>query len=272
MSVLLRVSGLRYAYPSGVVALRGVDLEVSAGETVAVVGPNGSGKSSLLKAIAGLLKPFEGSIEVEGVDVGRTGVAEVSLRAGLVLQNPDVQLLYGTVAQEIGSGLRNRGMPDSKVAERVTEVASCLGLEHLLDAFPLALPKGERARVVVAAVMATRPRVIMLDEPTTGQDRGGSIGILSMARDYAKDGKAVLFVTHNMELVGRFADRIVLMKDGVIVADGPARSVLSRDRLLREASIIPPQAARIGMALWPMEPCPLDADELAGRVEDELSR
>lgn len=205
-ATLLRATGLRYAWPGGEEALRGVDLTVRAGERVAVVGPNGAGKSTLLQLLARRLRPGAG--RVEGVDAA--AVVDVP-------QNPDLALFAATVAEELAYGPRERRLPDPPA--RVAAAAAALSVADLLERPPQALSRGQRLRVAVAAALACGGRVLVLDEPTSGQD-GDQVDRMLRALAGALADGALVFASHDLDVVLRHATRVVALREGRVVADG----------------------------------------------------
>ncbi|MGE5485341.1 MAG: energy-coupling factor ABC transporter ATP-binding protein [Ignavibacteriales bacterium] len=272
MEPVLRAVNLRFAYPTGVVALDGVDLGLRAGETVAVVGQNGSGKTTLFKVIAGLLGPYSGHIEIGGRDTSTMTVSQISRVAALVLQNPDVQLFSQTVREEIGFGPRNSGLDRRRVAERTAEAIGLVGLRGRENEFPMSLSRGDRMRVVIAAALAMKPSILMLDEPTTGLDYRGLRDLASIMRHYASAGGAVLIATHNTETVAENAQRIVVLDSGAVKVNGPTRWLMSRPGLLKQIGMIPPQVVRLDREVLDGQDTALTVEELASKVEEEYVR
>lgn len=246
---ILQIDRLVYRYPDGTPALRGMSLEVRAGEMLAVVGQNGSGKTTLMKHLNGLLKPHEGRVLVSGMDTRERSIAELSRVVGYVYQDPSAQLFERTVRDEIAFGTRNQKMPAAEVAERVEETAEQLKITHLLGQNPFLLSQWERQRVALAAIMAMRPRVLVLDEPTTGQDFRRAQEIMALCVAMRQRGTTVIMVTHDMDLVARYAERVVVLKHGAVLADGPVREILFQVDVLEQSSLEPPQMARLGRAL-----------------------
>lgn len=246
---IIEVEGLRHRYASGVAALDGVDLTVREGEFVAVVGQNGSGKTTLVKHFNGLLLPTAGRVVVGGRDTRRAGVLELSKLVGYVFQNPDHQIFADTVFDEVAFGPRNFGVPPGEITRRVREALAAVGLSGYEQADPFALTKGERQRVAVASVLATQPRVIVLDEPTTGLDYREQRGMMQLIKKLNEDGHTIIVVTHTMWVVAEYAHRVVVMKDGRIMFDGPTREVFSHEEELTQAFLRPPQIVRLGNRL-----------------------
>ncbi|MBP7410587.1 MAG: ABC transporter ATP-binding protein [Methanoculleus sp.] len=210
---IISVRGLVHRY-DGVTALGGVDLEVAPGEIVAVVGENGSGKTTLVKHFNGLLRPTEGSVFVDGLDAAKVPVAELARHVGLVFQNPDTMLFAETVEEEVAFGLKNidPGDPGQPVDAALREV----GLLHRKAAYPRSLSRGERQRLAIACVIAMRPKVIVLDEPTTGLDARESARVMETLDRLRRDGHTVIMVTHDLLLGEAYADRLVRMEQGCV--------------------------------------------------------
>jgi energy-coupling factor transport system ATP-binding protein len=247
---VLRVEGVAYTYPGGAVpALRDVSLDVAPGEVVAVAGASGSGKSTLARLVAGLLRPTSGRIEAVGVDTRRVRAQVVATRVGLVFQNPAHQLLAARIDDEIALGPRNLGCSEDEVALRVRDAAERMGLEAILDSHPYRVPVPVRKRVAIAAVLAMRPSILILDEPTTGQGRPEVRGIADLCRAEAARGAAVVVITHDLRFASEVAARVVLVRDGSVLVDGPSRLVLSDAVTLREAALEPPAVVRLVQAL-----------------------
>ena len=213
---IISVRGLVHRY-DGVTAIGGLDLDVAPGEIVAVVGENGSGKTTLVKHFNGLLRPTEGSVTVDGRDAATVPVAELARHVGLVFQNPDTMLFAETVADEVAFGLKNidPGASEEPVDAALREV----GLLHRKTAYPRSLSRGERQRLAIACVIAMRPKVIVLDEPTTGLDARESERVMHILERLRQDGHTVVMVTHDMLLPEEYADRIIGMAQGRIVRD-----------------------------------------------------
>ncbi|NPV71991.1 MAG: ABC transporter ATP-binding protein [Firmicutes bacterium] len=270
MGPVLRVKGLGYSYSPGVTALAGIDLEAWSGEIVAIVGENGSGKTTLFKVIAGLLHPYRGTVEICGRDAASMSVPEIARLAGLVLQNPDVQLFSGTVRDEVAFGVKNAGLDEEQVARATQEAIRVTGLEGLEEEFPLALSRGMRGRVALASALAMNPPVLMLDEPTTGQDFNSLRRIADILRQFATMGGAALIATHNLEFVAENASRIVVMESGAIRMNGPTRWLMSLPDLLTQVDIVLPQVVRLDRGLFSGgRPVSLTVSELADKVEEE---
>jgi energy-coupling factor transport system ATP-binding protein len=246
---LIEVEGLSHRYPNGVVALEGVDLEVRKGEFLAVLGQNGSGKTTLVKHFNGLLGPTEGSVRVEGEETVELGIRRLGQRVGYVFQNPDHQIFSDTVFDEVAFGPKVRGFEEDEIKERVTEALAAVGLEGREEEDPFGLTKGERQRVAVASVLAVRPEVLILDEPTTGLDHAEQRSMMDLVRRLNEAGSTIIVVTHTMWVVAEYAHRAVVMKDGKMVLSGTVREVFAQEEKLREAALRPPHIVSMGNSL-----------------------
>lgn len=276
MREAIGICDLSFRYQPGLpLCLRGIGLSVQEGDFLGIVGQNGSGKTTLVKLIAGLLRPDTGEIRLAGTDVRETPLAERSATVGFVMQNPDRQLFADTVVQEVAFGLRNQGMGSAEAAERAREVLSRFGLEPLGEEYPPALSKGDRAKVVIASVLAMEPRIIILDEPTGGQDHDGRTQIMEMVRAYRERGHTVLVVTHEMSLVASYCERVLVMSGGEILMVGSAREVFSAPDRLRTTAIRPPQITELG---WQLREelgggdAVLRVEELGDRILERIHR
>ncbi|MDP9439858.1 MAG: energy-coupling factor transporter ATPase [Actinomycetota bacterium] len=246
---LIEVEGLTHRYPNGLVALEGVDLAVRRGEFLAVLGQNGSGKTTLVKHFNGLLEPTEGAVKVEGKTTTDQGIRKLGQTVGYVFQNPDHQIFSDTVADEVAFGPKIRGLEESEVEERVGEALAAVGLEGYEGEDPFGLTKGERQRVAVASVLAVRPEVLILDEPTTGLDYAEQRSMMDLVRRLNEAGSTIIVVTHTMWVVAEYAHRATVVRDGRVVLSGTVREVFAEEERLRDASLRPPHIVSMGNAL-----------------------
>lgn len=226
-------------------ALDGVHLTLRQGEFVALIGQNGSGKTTLAKALSGLLRPAAGRISVAGAPIASLSARALAQQVGYVFQNPDHQLFSPTVRQEVAFGPRNFGLRRAETDARVAEALRAVRLTHRIDDDPFLLTKGERQRLAVASVLAMRPRVLVLDEPTTGLDHEQQRDMLDTLVRLNRSGHTVVVVTHNMQLSAEFASRVLVMADGRIVLDGSPLDVFSQPDLLAAADVTPPPLIRL---------------------------
>jgi energy-coupling factor transport system ATP-binding protein len=249
---MIEVEEVHFTYPNGVEALKGVSLAIKDGEFVAIMGQNGAGKTTLVKHFNGLLKPSQGLVHVDGVETTKTSVATLSRNAGFVFQNPDHQLFSETVEEEISFALKNFGFEAEVIEKRVTWALNLLGLEQYRKTSPFLLSGGERKRVALASVLAWNPKTLILDEPTIGQDHQQKEKLRQFIVQMQTQGKTVVIVTHDVEFVAECNPRVVLMKEGRIVADGEGREILTTPEVLAQSSIVLPQIAQIFLKLTPL--------------------
>lgn len=245
MSPIIQAEDVSYTYPSGVQALRGVSLTIHKGEFVAIMGENGAGKTTLVKHFNGLLRPQEGSIKVDGDDISRESVATLARKVGLVFQNPDDQLFSENVESEISFALNNFGFDGDVVEKRVDWALNLLDIEKYRKSSPFILSGGERKRVALASVLAWDPDVVVLDEPTIGQDYAQKERLRHFLMQLRIQGKTTIIVTHDVEFVAECSPRIVLMADGGIIADGTSKEIMTDAEAMERASVSPPEITKI---------------------------
>ena len=246
---LIEVSELSHRYPNGVVALEGVDLTVRQGEFLAVLGQNGSGKTTLVKHFNGLLEPTSGSVRVDGEGTVEQGIRLLGQRVGYVFQNPDHQIFSDTVFEEVAFGPKIRDLDEDDVKERVEEALAAVGLEGYEEEDPFGLTKGERQRVAVASVLAVRPEVLILDEPTTGLDHAEQRSMMDLVKRLNESGSTIIVVTHTMWVVAEYAHRAAVIRDGKVVLNGTVREVFAEEEELRDAALRPPHIVSLGNSL-----------------------
>ena len=246
----LDITDLVFRYASSVAdVLRGVNLRIDHGEFVALIGQNGAGKTTLAKHFNGLLKPSSGSVRVMGRDTRTAPVADLARAVGYVYQNPDHQIFAQRVRAEAAFGPRNLGLSPSEVEQRVERALALVGLREHADDFAFSLGRGQRQKLAVASVLAMEPRILVVDEPTTGLDQAGARGILDLLSTWNVEGRTIVVITHDMTLVAERIPRTVVVNDGLILADGPTRHVLTDASLLRKAYLRPPQVTRVAQRL-----------------------
>jgi len=250
---MIEVENIHFTYPNGVEALKGVSLIIRNGEFVAIMGQNGAGKTTLVKHFNGLLKPNKGKVLVDGVETTKVSVATLARNVGFVFQNPDHQLFSETVEDEIAFALRNFGFKENVTKRRVTWALNLLGLTQYRKTSPFMLSGGERKRVALASVLAWNPKILILDEPTIGQDYQQKEKLRQFILQMKAQRKTTIIVTHDVEFVAECNPRVVLMREGKIVADGEAGKVLTDAKVLTQASIVPPQVAQIFLQLSDLE-------------------
>ncbi|HSM25134.1 MAG TPA: energy-coupling factor transporter ATPase [Anaerolineaceae bacterium] len=247
--LLIHVKDLEHVYPDGTKALHGVSLDIHTGEYVLIVGQNGAGKTTLVRHFLNLLKPTSGVLEVNGVDSKKLSVSELASHIGYIAQNPDNQIFNMTVWDEVSFALKNLKFSKEEIVRRTEESLSSMGLIEFKDRHPLALPRGDRARVVIAAILAMYPDTIIFDEPTTGQDYKGSQYILDISRKLHQMGKTVVVITHHLYLMPDFAERVIVMGKGSILLDAPIREAYLDTEKLNSTYLTPPQAVLLANEL-----------------------
>jgi energy-coupling factor transport system ATP-binding protein len=249
---MIVVEEVSFTYPNGVEALKNVSLVINDGEFVAIMGQNGAGKTTLVKHFNGLLKPSKGTIRVDGVETAKTSVAAMARKVGFVFQNPDHQLFSETVEEEIAFALRNFGFEKDAIQKRIDWALNLLGLTEYRKTSPFMLSGGERKRVALASVLAWDPEILILDEPTIGQDYQQKEKLRQFIMQMQTQKKTVVIVTHDVEFVAECNPRVVLMKEGKIVADGEGKETLTNMEALAQSSIVLPQVAQIFKQLTPL--------------------
>jgi energy-coupling factor transport system ATP-binding protein len=238
---MIEFSSVEFQHPNGVWALKGVNLQIRTGEVTAIVGENGAGKTTLIKHTNGLLKPSRGNVNVFGVDTRKESVANLSRRVGIVFQNPNNQLFSESVEKEITFALKNFGLPEDAVATQLNWALKFFGLEKYRYTSPMLLSGGEKKRLCLAFVLAWDPDVLILDEPTVGQDYVQKERLLHTIRMLISQGKTVVIVSHDIEFIWPLQPRTVVMAGGRILADNSAKNIFQNDSLLQKARLLKPQ-------------------------------
>ena len=250
--VVLRTKDLRFRYPTRQeFALDGINLEIHRGEFVALIGQNGSGKTTLIKHFNGLLRPTAGEIFVDGQLTAGVPTSRLARLVGYVFQNPDHQVFAETVEEEIAFGPKNLGFDEEHIAAITQEVVRDMGLEDYLDEMPFMLGKGQRQRLPVASVLAMEPQILIVDEPTTGQDWRECIRLMDLLKPLNERGHTILVTTHNMNLVSLYARRVIVMLAGKIWMDGTTQEVFSQPAKLTPAYIKPPTLYQLAHRFCP---------------------
>jgi len=245
--LVIEARAVDYKYGEGErSALDGVDLTVRQGEFLAIVGANGSGKTTLAKLCKGLLVPTRGEVRIHGEDTRRMTAGWLASVVGYVFQNPDHQIFANTVSEEIAFGPRNLGVPADDIPGRVREALEVVGLDWtgIADADPFSLTKGDRQRVAVASVLATRPDILIFDEPTTGLDYREIRGMMALIRQLNQAGHTIVMITHLMWVAAEYAARCVVMQTGRVVADDRTRTVFAQPERLEPLGLRVPQIPR----------------------------
>ena len=243
---MISAKALTYNYGDGTRAVADVDLQVERGEFTAILGANGSGKTTLLKLLIGLLKPASGNILLEGREIRTLKDTDIFQRIGMVFQDPNDQLFAPTVEEDVAFGVMNLGISRKETALIVDSTLDALGITHLRNKPIHALSFGQKRRVALAGVLAMKPAVILLDEPTGGLDPLGVTSIMSLLHDLNREhGISMIMATHDIDLVPLFCDRMVIMFEGRALTRGKPSDVLKNTHIIRQASLRLPRVAHL---------------------------
>lgn len=247
----LALEGVGFVYPDGTRALSGIDLAVAPGETVAIIGQNGSGKSTLVRHLNGLLRPTEGRVLHDGVDIAQARTAVLAARVGIVFQNPDRQIFAGKVRTEVEFGPRLLGRTPGEAAEAAAQALAAVGLGDQADANPYDLGYARRKLLALASVLAMNTPVLVLDEPTTGQDARGLRRIQELVAQLAGTGRTIIAISHDMRFAAESFSRIVVMGAGRVLLDGSPADVFAEGAwpTLASTYLGPTLPARVGARL-----------------------
>jgi len=278
---MIEVSRLSYTYPRTVQpVLREISFSVPAGQFLAIIGPTGAGKSTLCYSFNGAVPrlfggDFQGSIRVSGLDTYENEIPVMAQHVGLVVQNARNQLFNVTVESEVAFGCENLGMAPPHIREALQEALAFVGLEGYEQRQPSALSGGQQQRVAIACVLAMKPEVLVLDEPTSELDPVGSEQVMGViARLNQELGKTVVLVTHDMEFVAQYAGRVLVLSQGALVSDGTPREIFCQEELLGRVQIRPPQVCQAAFALRkrgiPIATVPITLEEARRVFAEEL--
>ena len=252
-------------------ALGGIDLDIGAGKSIGVMGLTGAGKTTLALCLNGVVPQLlpatvTGRAVVAGHDPAATPVREMARTVGMIFDNPEFQLSQATVAEEVAFGLESLGVPPDAMPERIATALAAVGLDGLEDRSPQALSGGQQQRLAIAAVLVMDPSILVMDEPTSNLDPTGTADVFAIVRRlHREQGMTVIVADHDVEALAAHVERIVVLDDGRIVADGPASAVLRRVEDLRRWGLRPPQVTELAHALAP------DADNLPVTVEEAVA-
>jgi energy-coupling factor transport system ATP-binding protein len=245
----ISIEDVVYRYPSDVLALQGVCLDLEHGETVAIIGENGAGKTTLAKHVNGLLRATHGRVLIGDRDTREHTVAQLAKHVGYVFQNPDDQLFARSVRKEVEFGPHNLGLTERELDRRVGTALTITELEQDVDRHPYDLYPSRRKLVAIAATLAMETPIVILDEPTTGQDLRGVALIGRVVERLKAAGRTLITISHDLDFCAEHFERIVVMSQGRILIDGHAESVFAHEDLLQQAGVDPPQMVRLANAL-----------------------
>jgi cobalt/nickel transport system ATP-binding protein len=245
--VHLSTKNLSYTYPDGTHALNKVNMDIYKGEKVAIMGPNGAGKSTLFSHLNGLTEPKSGHVEVDGkkVKYDKQTLLEVRQKVGIVFQDPNDQLFAPTVKEDVAFGPMNLGLSYEEVEKRVDEALEMVGMEKFKDKTPHHLSGGQQKRVAIAGIIAMRPEIMILDEPTAGLDPEGVEKVLNILNNLNKEGMSIVISSHDIEMVNEFAEKIFVLYEGEIIASGDRHEIFSDKELLKKAHLKAPITTEI---------------------------
>lgn len=266
MSVVIAFDEVWFGYEKEKPVLQGVSLHIQQGEFVAIIGGNGSGKTTLAKHCNGLYKPTKGTVTVNGFDTNTMKVAQLSKTVAYCYQNPDHQIFHSTVKAEVAFGPKNMGWPPEKIEQAVNEALEAVGLAEMGDEETHFSSKGTRQKIAVASILAMKPQVIVLDEPTTGLDYRGMQEMMGLVRQLHEQGHTIIVITHDMRLVAEYAQRVIVMSKGKLLCEGDPQHVFSMPHMLAAAQVEAPALYRFGKKLGIQDPVPLTLTEMKKRL------
>lgn len=255
----LETKNLSFTYPDGTKALKNINIQIKKGEKIAIIGPNGAGKSTLFSHFNGLTEPTSGHVEIDGEKIifNREELLKVRQKVGIVFQDPNDQLFAPTVKEDVAFGPMNLGLDYDEVKTRITESLEMVGMKGFEDKTPHHLSGGQQKRVAIAGIIAMRPEIMILDEPTAGLDPEGVDKVLTILNDLNSEGMSIVISSHDIEMVNQFADKIFVLYDGEIIAQGDKHQIFSDKELIKKTHLRPPVTTEI---LYKLKENGLDVD------------
>lgn len=246
-TIHLETKNLSFTYPDGTKALKNVNIQIKKGEKIAIMGPNGAGKSTLFSHFNGLTEPTSGHVEVDGEKIifERDELLKVRQKVGIVFQDPNDQLFAPTVKEDIAFGPMNLGLDYEEVKKRIDESLEMVGMSGFEDKTPHHLSGGQQKRIAIAGIIAMRPDIMILDEPTAGLDPEGVDKVLNILNKLNDEGMSIVISSHDIEMVNQFADKIFVLYDGEIIAEGDKHQIFSNKELLKKAHLKAPVTTEI---------------------------
>ncbi|MEW6095385.1 MAG: ABC transporter ATP-binding protein [bacterium] len=249
---VIEIANLEFNYPDGKKVLEEIDLTIRQGEFVAILGQNGSGKTTLVKHFNGLLKPTKGNVLVSGINTRRRKVSDMAKEVGFIFQNPDCQIFEHTIFDEVAFGPRNLGISEKEVSRRVYDALTAVQLEAYEKDDPFALTKGEKQKLAVASILACTPKILILDEPTTGLDYHEIISIMNLLAELNERGHTIIIITHSMWVAVEYAHRIIVLSEGKIILDDTPRMVFKEEEILKQFHLLVPEIVSLSNMLGNM--------------------
>lgn len=244
---IIQTENMGFTYPDGTVALRDINIEIEEGERVAVVGSNGAGKSTLFAHFNGINKPTSGLVKIDETPISyeKKELLQIRQKVGIVFQNPDDQLFAPTVIEDVAFGPMNLGLSDEEVDERVEEALEMVGMSGLGKKAPHHLSGGQKKRAAIAGILAMRPEIMVLDEPTTGLDPKGVEQVMEILYMLNREAMSIVIASHDVEMVTQFADKIFVLHDGEIIGQGPTEEIFNDYETLKRSHLRPPKSAEL---------------------------
>jgi energy-coupling factor transport system ATP-binding protein len=249
--IVIETNNLCYSYDKGSSVLKNINIKIRKGEFVALIGKNGAGKTTFSKHLNGLLRPTGGEIFINGSDASKMKIAELSKDIGYVFQNPDHQIFAASVKEEIEYGLKAYGYTEEEREKRIKNVLKFVGMENYEERHPFSLGKGERQKLAVSTILSMTPQILVIDEPTTGQDWEGTQKMMSLLKELHVNGHTIITITHDMRLAAEYADRVIVFAGGQVVLDDAPSKVFKQTEILNKCFVSPPQSALIAQKLMP---------------------
>lgn len=265
----LETKNLSYTYHDGTQALKNVNIKIRKGEKIAIMGPNGAGKSTLFSHFNGLNEPTSGHVEIDGEKIifERDELIKVRQKVGIVFQDPNDQLFAPTVKEDVAFGPMNLGLDYDEVEKRIRESLEMVGMSGFEEKTPHHLSGGQQKRVAIAGIIAMRPDIMILDEPTAGLDPEGVDKVLDILNNLNNEGISIVISSHDIEMVNQFADKIFVLHDGEIIAEGDKHQIFSDKELLKKAHLKAPVTTEI---LYKLKENGLDVDTEKISIEETV--
>lgn len=271
MSELVEIKNLEFEYFKGLTVLKNINLKINKGEVIAIIGQNGSGKTTLVKHLNGLLLPVKGEVKINGELTTTKNVAQLSRTCGYVFQNPDDQIFNSTVESEVSFGPSNLDLKGKELKNRIDDALKIVGLSELKKKHPLDLDLNQKKLVAIASIIAMNPELIILDEPTTGQDHVGLVMVEGLINELKKK-HAVIIISHDMNLVARTASRVIIMCNGEILFDGPAKKAFTKNDLLKKTYLKPPIITELAQSIKGFKKNVLTIDEFMEELKNKTKK
>lgn len=246
-NIQLSTENLSFTYPDGTRALKNINIEIEKGEKVAIIGPNGAGKSTLFSHFNGLTEPTSGCVKIEGKPISfeKDELLKVRQKVGIVFQDPNDQLFAPTVKEDIAFGPMNLGLSYDEVEKRVEDALKMVGMENYEDKTPHHLSGGQQKRIAIAGIIAMKPELMILDEPTAGLDPDGVEKVLNIMNQLNEEGMTLIISSHDIDMISKYADKIFVLYNGEIIESGNKNKIFSDMELLKKAHLRTPITTEI---------------------------